>query len=247
LIPLDLAAGNAESKHEIPPSAPVEKKQATALWEVDRFHWPRTCEKLVTDEAGYLSGAGDKLLAAVADGLRVLAITGSRRGEGRTTLALCLARTAAKAGIQTAVMDADFARPQLASKVALEVAYGWQDAAIGRIPLSEAAVKSLTDNITVLPLESSTATRSLSLGDPRVTAAIRTAAASFELLILDLGPVIAGQRIEFPPSEECPLDAAIVVRDLRFAGAAEGEAIGQMLTEAGVWAVGIAENFAFDE
>src|SRR5207244_6562981 len=115
-----------------------------------------------------------------------------------------------------AVMDAEFARPQLASKVALEVAYGWQDAAVGRIPLSEAAVKSLTDNITVLPLESSAATRSLSLADPRVTATIRAAAASFELLILDLGPLGAGAEVAFPPGEGCPLDAAIVVRDLRF-------------------------------
>ena len=56
-------------------------------------------------------------------------------------------------------MDADFARPQLASKIGLEIAHGWQDAALGKIPLSEAAVKSLADNITLLPLESSAATR----------------------------------------------------------------------------------------
>jgi hypothetical protein len=42
-------------------------------------------------------------------------------------------------------MDADFARPQLASKIALEVAFGWQEAALGRVPLSEAAVKSIHD------------------------------------------------------------------------------------------------------
>jgi Mrp family chromosome partitioning ATPase len=245
LIPVEPITEGApvESKAS---SATADKKPA-ALWEVDRFHWPRTCEKLLSDEAGYLSRAGEKLLAAVADGLRVLAITGSRRGEGRTTLALCLARAAAKAGIQTAIMDADFARPQVASKVALEVAYGWQDAATGRVPLSEAAVKSLSDNITVLPLESSAVTRSLSLADPRVTATIRAAKSGFELLILDLGPVAAGQPIEFPPGEACPLDAAIVVRDLRFATTAEGESIGQMLVEAGVEAVGIAENFALEE
>lgn len=247
LIPVDSHQPSAARGHATPAPPAAEKKPAAPLWEVDRFHWPRTCEKLLADEAGYLSRAGEKLLAAVADGLRVLAITGSRRGEGRTTLALCLSRTAAKAGIQTAIMDADFARPQLASKIALEVAYGWQDAALGRIPLNEAAVKSLGDNIVVLPLESSAATRSLSLADPRVTATIRAAAASFELLILDLGPVTAGQGIEFPPGEDCPLNAAIVVRDLRFATASEGEAIGQMLIDTGVEAVGIAENFAFEE
>lgn len=232
------------------PIAPAEEeaiKPAASLWEVDKFHWPRTCEKLFADEQGYLSRAGDKLLAAVQDGLRVLAITGSRRGEGRSTVALCLARAAARAGIQTAVMDADFARPQLASKVALDVAYGWQDAALGHIPLSEAAIKSLADNITLLPLESSAAARGLSLADPRVTATIRAAAATFELLILDLGPMATSEQIRFPAGEACPLDAAIVVRDLRFATATESETVGHALQDAGVEAVGIAENFVIEE
>jgi Mrp family chromosome partitioning ATPase len=201
----------------------------------------------MTDEHGYLARAGEKLLAAVQDGLRVLAITGSRRGEGRTTLALCLARAAAAAGVQTAIMDCDFARPQLAGKIGLEVAYGWQDAAIGKIPLSEAAVKSVADNITVLPLESSAAVRSISLADPRVTATIRAAAATFELLILDMGPLAAGDALAFPPGEKCPLDAAIVVRDLRFATASESQAVGNRLHEAGLDAVGIAENFVIEE
>ena len=246
-IPLAEAV-NAEIVGEEKPASPAARaRPAVPLWEVDRFHWPRVCEKLVADGHGYLSRAGDKLLAAVQDGLKVLAVTGTRRGEGRTTLALCLARAAAKAGIQTGVMDADFSRPNLATKVALEVAYGWQDAALGRIPLSEAAVKSLADNITLLPLESSSATRTLSLADPRVTATIRAAAATFELLILDLGPLAASEQLAFPVAEACPLDAAIVVRDLRFATVAESDAVGQALLDAGVEAVGVAENFAVDD
>jgi Mrp family chromosome partitioning ATPase len=246
LIPPGDEITNKVSEESSPKPASAAKP-AVPLWEVDRFHWPRTCEKLFADEHGYLSRAGEKLLAAMQDGLKVLAITGSRRGEGRTTLALCLARAAAQAGIQVAVMDADFARPQLASKVALEITYGWQDAALGQIPLSEAAVKSLADNITLLPLEPSTAARSLSLADPRVTATIRAAAATFELLILDLGPLTSSDRVAFPPDEKCPFDAAIVVRDLRFATASESERLGHTLHDAGVEAVGIAENFVIED
>src|SRR5207245_8816655 len=109
LVPVEPVVDHTAARHETAPASAAEKKPAAALWEVDRFHWPRTCEKLLTDDAGYLSRDGEKLIAAIDDGLRVLAITGSRRGEGRTTLALCLARAAAKSGIQTAVMDADFA------------------------------------------------------------------------------------------------------------------------------------------
>jgi Mrp family chromosome partitioning ATPase len=228
-------------------SAQSGAKPSTPVWEVDQFQWPRTCDKLMHDDSGYFAHAGEKLLAAVNDGLRVLAITGTRRGEGRSTLALCLARAAAGAGIQVGVIDADFARPQLASKLGLEIAYGWQDAALGKIPLSEAAIKSLADNITVLPLETSAARKSLSLADPRVTATIRAAAATFELLIVDLSPLSAVEQIAFPEGEACPLDAAIVVRDLRFASATDAEALCHSLQDAGVEAVGIAENFVVEE
>jgi Mrp family chromosome partitioning ATPase len=247
-LPGDLTfnASPAEATYAAAESAQAGRP-AIPQWEVDSFQWPRTCQKLMADERGYLARAGDKLLAAAQDGLRVLAISGSRRGEGRTTLALCLARAAAKAGLQTAIMDCDFARPQLASKIGLEAAHGWQEAALGNIPLSEAAVKSLADNITVLPLESAAAARKVSLADPRVTATIRAAAATFDLLILDLGPLAAGAAPAFPPGEKCPLDAAIVVRDLRFATATESEAVGHALQDAGVEAVGIAENFVIED
>ena len=238
---------NQTSPDALEPTVVAEISQpapaASPVWEVDRFHWPRTCEKLLADNHGYLATAGEKLLAAVRDGLKTLAVTGSRRGEGRTTLALCLARAAAKAGIQVALLDADFARPSLASRLGLEIAHGWQDAALGHIPLSEAAVKSLADNITVLPLEITSARRSLSLADPRVTATLRAAVATFELVIIDLGPLGPGEAIAFPPGEKCPLDATIVVRDLRFASSAESQDVGERLYEAGVEAVGVAENF----
>ena len=217
------------------------------VWEVDRIQWPVAVERLVADKDGYFAQASGRLLAAVRDGLRTLAISGSRRGEGRTTLALCLARAAGRAGISVAVIDADFARPQLAARIGLDVNHGWQDAATGLVPLSETAVRSLADNVTILPLEGSAARTGLSLADPRVTATLRAAAATFDLVIIDLGPLAAGDEPLFPAGEKCPLDAAIVVRDLRYASAAESEAVGERLMAAGVEAVGIAENFVIDD
>lgn len=235
------AASHTDSESPTTPSA------RPPVWEVDRFHWPRTCQKLLADEEGYLAQAGEKLRAAVQDGMRILAITGSRRGEGRSTLALCLARVAARAGLNAAVMDGDFARPQLASKLGVEVAHGWQDAALGTIPLSEAAIWSREDALTLMPLTMGPATRSLSLADPRVTATLRAAAATFDLVVLDLGPIAPGEMLAFPPGEACPLDAAIVVRDTRLTEPAESEAVGRMLQAAGLEAVGIAENFVVAE
>lgn len=241
------ATSTVSESTALPPVIDTETSDCIPLWEVDRFQWPITVERLVSDKDGYFAQASGRLLAAVRDGLRTLAVSGSRRGEGRTTLALALARCAAKGGIQVAVIDADFARPQLAARIGLEVNHGWQDAATGLVPLSEAAVRSLADNITVLPLEASAARTSLSLADPRVTATLRAAAATFELVIVDLGPLATGDEPLFPEEEACPIDAAIVVRDLRYASAAESEDIGQRLMAAGVEAVGIAENFVIEE
>lgn len=228
----------------IPAPAPtMPKRPYIPLWEVDRFTWPAICDKLTGDPSGYFATASNKLLSVVRGGLKVLGITGSRRGEGRTTLALCLARAAAQAGIHVALLDADFGRPQLASMLGLETAYGWQEAALGKIPLSEAAVKSLADKLTVLPLEVSTAAADLSLADPRVTATLRATAATFDLVIVDLGPMSQGDEPLFPPGENCPLDGAIVVRDMRYSLLNESRTIGDRLYDAGIEAVGIAENF----
>lgn len=226
------------------PASTIPKRPYVPLWEVDQFTWPALCDKLMHDPSGYFATASNKLLSVVRGGLKVLGITGSRRGEGRTTLALCLARAAAQAGIQVALLDADFARPQLATMLGLETAYGWQEAAIGKIPLSEAAVKSIGDRLTVLPLEvSTTSAADLSLADPRVTATLRATAATFDLVIVDLGPLSQSDEPLFPPGENCPLDGAIVVRDMRYSLLNESRTIGDRLYDAGIEAVGIAENF----
>lgn len=213
------------------------------MWEVDRFQWPNICDRLMKDERSYFAQAGGKLVAAAKDGLNTLGITGSRRGEGRTTLALCLARCAAQSGLNVAMIDADFTRPQLAAVIGLEVAYGWQDAAQGKIPLAEAAVKSLADKITVLPLEPSSVAWPLALADKRVSAIIRAVAQTHDLVIIDLGPLPGGSDPIFASDEPAPLDAAIVLRDLRYASPAETQAIGERLHASGVEAIGIAENF----
>ncbi|MFN0017116.1 MAG: AAA family ATPase [Pirellulaceae bacterium] len=216
-------------------------------WEVDRFLWPALCEKLLRDDQSYFAQAGGKIASAVRDGLKSLAITGSRRGEGRTTLALCLARSAAKAGLKVALVDADFTRPQLAASLGLEIAASWHDAAFGKTTLAEAAIKSIEENLTVLPLDVSSAAAALSLADPRLTKTLRDVASAFDLLVLDLGPTAAGVDSLFPENEHPPADAAIVVRDLRYCTLAESQAIGERLGISGIEAVGIAENFVPSE
>ena len=89
-------------------------------WEVDRFRWPEICRQLYAAEQSYFEHAGEKLLEASRDGLRVLAVSSSQRGEGRTTLALLLARAAAAAGARVALLEADTHAPRIAASLGLD-------------------------------------------------------------------------------------------------------------------------------
>jgi Mrp family chromosome partitioning ATPase len=233
---------------EAPQPAPIEAKSEPAplglvqpAWEVDRFQWPEHCKLLLNTETEYLADVGKRLANAAQDGLNILAITSTRRGEGRTTLALCLARAAAQAGVKVALVDADMENPQLINELGVEAACGWQDVVLGAQPLAEAAIVSLEDRFTFFPWTPGGALKSLN--DPRATRVLRAIAKAHSLVILDLGPVPGRETRMFEDGDACPIDAAILVRDVRWTSALEAQRVAGQLTEAGVESVGIAENF----
>lgn len=224
-----------------PPVAPQALGLLQPAWEVDRFQWPDHCRQLLSSENQYLTDVGVRLSNAARDGLNILAITSTRRGEGRTTLALCLARAAADAGVKVALVDADIENAQLVNELGVEASCGWQEVVLGKQPLSEAAIVSLEDKFAFFPWTSAATLKSLN--DPRATKVLREIAKTYSLVILDLGPVPGRETRMFEDGENCPIDAAILVRDLRWTSAIEAQRVAAQLTAAGVESVGIAENF----
>lgn len=212
-------------------------EDTTAFWEVDHYFYPTLCDRLLK-EYDYFAHAGEKLKQAAAAGLKVLGVTGVGRNEGRTTLAVCLARAASQSGLKVALIDCDFQNPQLAQTMGLDVSDGWQSVATGKLALAEVAVRSLTDGITLLPLTGD-AVEGLSFSDDRVAKVLAEAKKSHDVVILDLGPLD-------PPvvASPTPLDAAIVVWDGRRRQLDDVQTVARALQAAGVEAVGIAENFA---
>lgn len=215
----------------------------TAAWEVDRLGWSETCNQLYHSEAKYFEQAGRQLSSATGEGLNVLAITSAYRGEGRTTLALLLARCAAAAGVRVAVLDADLDNPQLATAVKIQPAADWRGYLDDSSHLCEAAVHAVEDRITLFPLDSRARGEELSLADPRVTSLIERIAGCFDLLVIDMGPAASDERRVFAAGDNCPLNAAVVVRDLRSTSELQIQDVAQRLLKRGVEAVGIAENF----
>lgn len=212
-----------------------------AFWEVDRFLYPSLSDRLLS-RYDYFAHAGDKLKQAAASGLKVLGITGVGRDEGRSTLAICLARAAARSNLKVVLIDCDFSRPCLAEQIGLDVTSGWQSVATGELTLAEVAIRSLEDGVTLLPLTENSLTSSLTLNDERVARVLSQAGQSHDVVILDVGP--QGEETAEPSTIGAALDAAIVVWDRRRRTLDEAQAVAQALNTAGVEAVGIAENFA---
>lgn len=69
---------------------------------------------------------------------KVIVITSSLPGEGKTTTAVNLAITLAQAGQRTCLLEADLRRPKVAEYLRLEGAVGLTTVLIGRTPLAEA-------------------------------------------------------------------------------------------------------------
>ena len=233
--PAEPAAASAK------PEARREPEKFRPVWEVDRFSWPAEMLRLYEAESAYFQHAGEKLFEASKEGLRVLGVASTRADEGCTTLALCLARAASAAGLKVAVMDANQDSPQLAERLGVAFPHGWQEAVRGETPLSETAIASVSDALTLLPLAGSSH-RKVPLQDPKVTELVQAVAAAADLLVVDMGTASAGRGFE--QGARCPLNAAIVVRDVRRTSEQDALATAVRLKEGGIAAVGIAENYA---
>lgn len=241
-VPVQQSVEEPETESEPQEESLSESRPADwkAVWEVDEFVWPGEVERLYDSQRDYFRYAGEKLCDASREGLRVLAVTATREKEGCTTMAICLARAAAAAGARVALMDANLAHPELGYKLGLEFARGWQESLEGA-PLSEAAVLSLEDGLTILPLS---AAHGLStLNDAEVSRLFHEAAQSFDLIITDAGTMPAGEANCFEPGEACPLHAALIIRDMRRTSETETLVTASRLKSLGLVAIGIAENF----
>lgn len=221
---------------------PKDEDELSPDWEVDQFVWPEICSQLLASEAKYFEHVGRRLAAATTESQQVLMVSGSRRGEGRTTLALCLARCAASAGVKVALLDADLQNPQLAARLGVETPCGWLDVLQQKSPLNEAAIASVDDGVTLFPL-SGEGTGGVQLDDERVVALLERISANYPLVIIDSSPLSAEQLHPFVRYKRNPIDAAIIVRDLRYTTAKKAITTAEQLIDSGVEAVGIAENF----
>jgi MinD-like ATPase involved in chromosome partitioning or flagellar assembly len=185
-------------------------------------------------------------MAEAALGRKVIAVAGDARGAGATTLALVLARRLAKSGAKIALVDADFAAPQLATRLGLVIGIGWETvlALPEKTSLWDTMVESIEDRLTVVPLASRSRLAVSGEIAQRLTDCLRDLSEAFDLVLVDVGPIsLADPQSSWITSPGNGLDAAILACDVR---SAEGErltTLGRRLIDANIAALGVAENF----
>jgi Mrp family chromosome partitioning ATPase len=246
---VELAKVPVEPVPVIPP-APVLSAPALQSfksgWQVDQFTWPRLCRRLIARAAGELDRLADALLAAGAQGQKVLAVAGCRRGEGATTLLLCAARRLAERGIKPVLVDADLAAPRLAARLGVQPQFGWDETEGQGRSLDQAIVEATANNLALLPIREPGAEGRPPADLAQLPACLRILREHYDMVLVDLGPLEdAAERVTGPAARLA--DAIVLVRNHRITSAEHLAACQDELAAAGTAVAGIVENFVAED
>ncbi len=231
-----LAADSASSEEPFQPS-----------FQVDSFAWPSGCTRLSMAAGESIDQLAEALRGQAAEGRRVMAMSGCRRGDGCTTLLLCVARRLAEQGLRVAMVDADFDNPLLARRLGLLPEVGWEEVFTARRPIQDVIIESVHDRLALLPLCGSLPCGACPAdGVPDAAAALHPLREHYDLVLVDLGEFtddpaggtgVAHAVIDW-------IDAAVLVHNVRATTEEERNRTRRRARAAGLAEAGVAENFA---
>jgi Mrp family chromosome partitioning ATPase len=241
----------ADHSEQVAEAMQVEKKLRSAkarifnpVWEVDQLQWPDVCMQLMDARSESLAHVAKHLIDACQEGLQILAVTSPQGGEGRTTVACCLAKLAGSRGLKTVIVDGDIENPTLCLQTNLEIEKDWQSALLNQVPLEEIAVHSIDDQITLVPLLNPVDQDELPVDDQRIANMLAELSESFDLVIVDFGHMNSPSGLLISLAEQGIVNAAIAVVDNRTSTTQRIETCIRRIRQAGVHSIGLVENFA---
>lgn len=161
----------------------------------DRASRERPIDHLVTKPVSSFAEAFRSLRATIeysclATDAKVLAVTSSLSGEGKTTTAIGLARSAALASVRTVVVDCDLRQQSIAELLDLSPEVGLLEVLSGKVPLDQALLRDRKSGAMILPLVESHFTPEDPFSSPQMLQLVDELRRRFDLVILDTPPVI---------------------------------------------------------
>lgn len=130
------------------------------------------------------------LYARLGEPVKVVAITSSLPGEGKTTTSLCLARVAALQGQRVVVVDCDLRRRSVNSLLSADPKAGLLEVLSGEAELGEVLLTDEDTGAHVLPLAKGVTTPRDVFGSPAMDRLLAQLRERYDLVLLDTAPVL---------------------------------------------------------
>ncbi len=121
---------------------------------------------------------------------KVIQITSTVPGEGKSTLAASLALSAASSGASVILIDCDLRRPMTSKLFHLTKAKGLSDLLSGRSEWHEVAHIQYRSSLTVVPVGGSDEGSLDLIASPRMSEVLKFASEQYDLVFLDSAPVL---------------------------------------------------------
>lgn len=213
--------------------------------EVEHFLWPSAVRAILDRGGPAPAEFAAQLLAQAGAGEKVVAITGGGRGEGRTSVALALARSMASAGGRVVLVDADCERPDLARSLGVAPQFGWDQVLQGELPLDDVLITSLGDRLAIVPWHQRVAGSVLPFHPLRASVSLGLLRENYDLVLVDGGPLAGGQRPGGLASlvHAARFDGCYLIHDCRPQAAGSLAAAVRAARAAGLRVCGAIENF----
>lgn len=210
--------------------------------------WPAMTDTLADHMGHRLRPLADHLASHTSDRLHVVGFSGTKRGEGRTTLLLTLARLLVNRRKTVAAIDAHFTRPALGAQLGFHQSRDWPQVLRGEAALEEALVLSCENCLVVLPCNSPLGTREADalLNGIRPATHIAMLRQHADIVFVDLGPIEASCTDTGPVAvaRAAGIDTVLLVRDCRETATQRVAMAAHGLASAGVRRLAVLENFA---
>ncbi len=123
---------------------------------------------------------------------KVIVVTSSVPGEGKTTVAVSLARIAARGGLKVVLVDGDLRRPSVGKAVGLseELETGLVDVLTNKAPMEECLHKDPLSGAKIIPCVATSVSPSDILASRAMQNVISGLRETFDLVIIDSAPLL---------------------------------------------------------
>ncbi|MAK82971.1 MAG: capsular biosynthesis protein [Phenylobacterium sp.] len=143
------------------------------------------------------------IYSRLGEAVKVVAITSSLPGEGKTTTSVCLARSAAQQGLRVILVDCDLRRRSVNRLFGAEPARGLIEVLAGEATLEEVLTTDQVTGARLLPLAKSSMTPKDVFGSAAMDRLLEELRRTYDLVILDTAPVlpVADTRVLAPKAD----------------------------------------------